>query len=119
MTPSVPQANLLSSLMDAAELRHRVLSQNIANVNTPNYRRQDVSFEDTLAAELDSAQELDLEGIAPRVYEEAGAPARADGNTVDIDREIGQLNKNSLLYETYSQVLGSYLDSMRRAMQTR
>jgi flagellar basal-body rod protein FlgB len=104
--------------MDAAELRHRVLSQNIANVNTPEYKRQDVSFEAALSAQLHGDGSADLEGLSPEVFEEAGLPERADGNNVDIDREIGQLNKNSLLYETYSQVLASYYDSMRRAMQT-
>ena len=47
VTPA--QFDILAQLLDVSELRHRVLSQNIANVNTPGYHRLDVSFEDALA----------------------------------------------------------------------
>jgi flagellar basal-body rod protein FlgB len=113
------EVGLLSRLLDAAELRHSVLSQNIANVNTPGYKRLDVSFEEALRDELASGGSTSGSDVRPTVFEEPGLKARSDGNNVDIDRELGQLNKNSLLYETYSQVLSAYFDSMRRAMQTR
>jgi flagellar basal-body rod protein FlgB len=117
MSPASAPTELLSQLMDAAELRHRVLSQNIANVNTPGYKRLDVTFEELLQSQLGRGGAGEVAHITPIVAEEQGLTPRPDGNNVDIDRELGQLNKNSLMYETYSQVLAAYFDSMRRAMQ--
>lgn len=110
------QFQLLHRLMDASEIRHRVLSQNVANVNTPGYRRLDVEFEQLLAQELGSGGSSTPGNAIPQVVETEGLPQRADGNNVDIDQEIGQLNKNSLLYQTYAQLLASNLSMMRRAI---
>ena len=44
--------NVLGKAANASWLRNEVINNNIANVNTPNYKRQDVSFDDTLAIEL-------------------------------------------------------------------
>ena len=110
------QLQLLHRLMDASEIRHRVLSQNVANVNTPGYHRLDVEFEELLAQELQGSGSSTAGGTVPQVVETTGLPQRADGNNVDIDQEIGQLNKNSLLYQTYAQLLASNLGMMRRAI---
>ena len=115
MTVIPSQFDMLSKLLDAAELRHRVISQNVANVNTPGYRRLDVDFEAMLARRL-AGSSGDISDVEPEIREAAGQPGRADGNTVDIDQEMGQLNKNALLYQTYAQVLASKLAMMRSAI---
>lgn len=108
-----PQFDLLGRLITAAETRHRVISNNIANVNTPNYRRLDVSFEEQLARELAG----DVPGQAqPEVVQTPGLVARADGNNVDIDREMGQLSKNAMLQQTWIQLLASEMEQMRLAI---
>ncbi len=117
VTPS--QFALLGKLLESGALRQRVISQNLANVNTPGYHRQDVSFEQKLARMLENQSGAGISGIEPTVYEVAGLPERADGNNVDIDIEMGQLNKNSLLYQTYSQVLASKLSMLRSAITGR
>lgn len=121
VTPS--QFDVLWKLLDASELRHRVISQNVANVNTPGYHRKDVSFEEELAKHLSAAQSSgsangagDVREIKAKVFEASGLIERMDGNNVDIDQEVGQLQKNALLYETYSQVLASKLGMMRSAI---
>ncbi|HWL07358.1 MAG TPA: flagellar basal body protein [Planctomicrobium sp.] len=106
----------LTKLMDVSELRQRVISQNLANVNTPGYQRLDVVFEEELARQIRSG-ETATPGLQPKVLVEEGLPPRADGNTVDVDREIGQLNKNAMLFQTYSQLLSSQFDLMRRAIR--
>lgn len=117
--PTVPtHVQMMSQLMQAAEVRHRVISQNIANVNTPNYLARDVEFEAELAERLKAGDAAGIHRIQPEVRLQEGLVTRADGNNVDIDREIGRLNKNSLLYQTYSQVTAAYYDSMRRAIRT-
>lgn len=113
--PLSSQLNNIARLMDAAELRQRVVSHNLANVNTPGYRRLDVAFEEALAQSLKSGTENQAQPLTPEVFEEQGLPQRADGNNVDIDREVSQLNRNAMLFQTYSQILGSQFDMLRRA----
>jgi len=107
----------LTRLMDVSELRQRVISHNLANVNTPGYQRLDVEFEQELAKQIRNGSES-VRDLQPEVVVEQGLPSRADGNTVDVDREIGQLNKNSLQFQTYSQLLSAQFDLMRRAIRS-
>lgn len=113
------QFDLIVKLLDMAQLREEVLGQNIANVNTPNYQRQEVRFEDELRKLLNDPS---ADGISElrgeRAYTE-GLPSRSDGNNVDIEMEMGQLNKNSSMYETYAQVLATKLGMLRSAISGR
>ena len=109
-----PQFDLLGRLITATDMRQRVISNNLANVNTPNFRRLDVDFETQLAQELSGNSHTTA---TPSVVETKGLTARADGNNVDVDREIGQLNKNAMLQQAYLQLLGSHLEQMRLAIE--
>jgi flagellar basal-body rod protein FlgB len=118
VTPS--QIDMLAQLLNVATLRHRVIAQNVANVNTPGYRRLEVSFEDALARHLSSGpDQIDLSGIKPEILQAAGGLDRLDGNNVDIDSEMGNLQKNSLLFGVYSQVLAAKMAAMRAAITGR
>jgi flagellar basal-body rod protein FlgB len=103
-------------VLDAASLRHRVIAQNVANVNTPGYQRREVLFEEELAKSL--ANPTTDKPVAPQVVVSEG-PERVDGNTVDIDREMGDLTKNSLLYQAAANLLNSRLASLRAAITGR
>lgn len=109
------QTDLLIKLMDVTDMRHRVISQNLSNVNTPGYRRMKVEFDDALAKQLVDGDGFDP-GLQPQVVEDTTRKARADGNTVDIDLEIGELQRNAIMYQTYSQILASQFSTMRRAV---
>ncbi|WP_145371432.1 flagellar basal body rod protein FlgB [Maioricimonas rarisocia] len=117
MIPPSQHVDTLRQLMDVAQLRHRVISHNLANVNTPGYRRLDVEFEGELARQLARSSDGDIQSVQPQVVAEEGLQERADGNNVDVDREMGQLNKNATLFQTYSQLLATHFSSMRRAME--
>jgi flagellar basal-body rod protein FlgB len=117
MNALTPQMDLLSKLMDVAELRHHVIAQNVANVNTPGYRRQEVVFEDALADALRHGNDRGAVRLEPRIVDAAGDKARADGNTVDIDDEMGRLDKNSILYRMFAQILTSQIATMRSAIK--
>ncbi len=110
------QFGLLSRLLDVASLRHQVLAQNIANVNTPGYHRQEVTFESAFQRFLQQGKESRALGLAPRVVQAAAGRERVDGNNVDIDTEMGRLSKNALLYNVYSQILAANIASMRSAI---
>lgn len=110
------QVGVLGRLINAADMRQRVISHNLANVNTPNFLRLDVDFERQLAAELGQNNNV-TNAAKPVIYQTPGLLARADGNNVDMDQEIGQMNKNALLQQAYLQLLGTKLNQMRLAIE--
>ena len=101
--------------MHGASMRHRVVSQNLANVNTPGYRAQHVSFEEQLN-ELVKRDSNDWGKLVARVQESHGMPARQDGNTVDVDYEITQLNKNAVYHQALNQIMATQIAMMRTAI---
>ncbi|HIE96744.1 MAG TPA: flagellar basal body rod protein FlgB [Planctomycetes bacterium] len=111
------QVDLLTRLLGAAEQRQQVISNNIANVNTPNYRTLELQFEDALAAEITKKGKSIGSPAATSVTHTAGLASRADGNNVDIDKELGLLNKNAMLQQLYLQLIGTDMNQMRRAME--
>ena len=83
-------------------------SQNIANVNTPNYKATEVaSFSEVLG---------DQASMSYSVRQKAGLETRRDGNNVDIDQEIGQLKKNSLNHRIYTQLMAAKIRQLRSAV---
>lgn len=64
--------------------RQQVAASNLANIDTPGYRAQDVRFADALDATLKSGAGADV----PIVTETTGAAIRRDGNSVQVDREM-------------------------------
>jgi flagellar basal-body rod protein FlgB len=118
MTSFNDQLNVLSRLVSAADMRQQVISHNIANVNTPRYKRLDVDFEQALIEELSRSQNSrsPAKPAQPSVLETPGLATRADGNNVDIDMEVGQMNKNALLQQVYLQMMGAEMSMMRRAI---
>lgn len=119
MSITIPQSDLLARLLDVASLRHRLISQNLANVNTPGYRKLEVSFEDAFSRALGKKGEAGALLVRPRTVENHTNPARQDGNTVDLDLEVGSLNKNSIMYSTSMQMLMSRVSMMRSAITGR
>lgn len=118
METSVSGLNVLTQLLNASSLRHRVIAQNVANVNTPGYRRLEVAFEADLAKALAPPGGAAGAHVKPQVVV-ADGPERVDGNTVDIDREMNDLTKNALLYQAAAQIVTSRVGSLRAAISGR
>lgn len=103
--------NVLNVAADGAWARNAAIANNIANVDTPNYKRQDVSFQNELQQALrnNKYKSLDekvhdangrLSHVQPRTYvDSAGFSYRLDGNNVDIDTENVEMASNQLLYD--------------------
>lgn len=101
--------NVLDKAADASWLRNDAISNNIANVDTPGYKRQDVAFESVLKQALgmsryttmdDKVGSLKVNQLRPRTYTDyAGFAYRIDGNNVDIDNEEVMLAENQLKYQ--------------------
>lgn len=100
--------NVLDKACDASWMRNSVISNNIANVDTPGYKRKDVQFEEYLMNEVgytdsldDEVAGVDLDGLNASTYTEYSTLSyRIDGNNVDIDTENAELAKNQIKYYT-------------------
>ncbi len=100
--------NVLESVADASWTRNSIISNNIANVDTPGYKRKDLSFEMYLKEELSGGGSLDeevadadLNILNGSTYTDYGTVSyRLDGNNVDIDTESSYLAQNQLKYYT-------------------
>lgn len=102
--------DVLGKAANASWLRNEVINNNIANVNTPNYKRKDVSFDDTLAIELKKTgstlvdldtrvANTDKKRLEGKIYTDSTAYSyRIDGNNVDIDTENVELASNEIKY---------------------
>ncbi len=96
--------DMLGLALDATWKRNQTISENIANVDTPGYKRKDVSFESYFqrALKANDAEDIsELKHLEPKVYtDNSGLSYRKDGNNVDVDTEMVYLAENQLRYNT-------------------
>lgn len=129
---------MLKDAMDGAGTAHAVIANNIANVNTPNFRRSDVSFKEALAATEASPgdpDELALTTSSDR-HIPLGGPQeaqpfaisttvddsqqmRVDGSNVDVDQEMAKLSLNSAYAQTMGQMLQNQYTRLHNAITER
>lgn len=103
-------SRILERGLEASSLRHRVLANNIANVNTPGFKRSRVEFEAKLAEALRGNQ---TEVEAPEVVQETNSLARPDGNNVDIELEMSQLAENQIWHAALVRQLSDHFARLR------
>jgi flagellar basal-body rod protein FlgB len=91
----------LEAAMRGSMLRQTLLTNNLANVDTPGYQREDVNFQGTLQSAMASGQSPDAVSFSPQV--ESGTVG-ADGNGVDGELDSADLAENGLLYQNLTAV---------------
>ena len=115
--------NLLTKAADASWKRETVISNNIANVNTPGYKRKDLNFQGDLTEELgrckhesldSKVSDVDLSRLDPQIYvDSANYSYRMDGNNVDIDTENVELASEQIRYEGLTDCINSEFERMK------
>ncbi len=99
---------LLQKGANASWLRNEVISNNIANVDTPGFKRSDVQFENILNRELAlSGTNARVDGIEAVVVTDNSDALGLDGNNVDIEKEMTELARNTLEYYAYVSEINS------------
>lgn len=118
--------NLLAKGLETSAIRNRVIANNIANVNTPRFKRQIISFEEEMAKVFDGKVELvgkrtddrhipidqiNYLDVKPVTITDRAHVMRNDKNNVDIDVEMSDLAKNTMTYQVHSSRLaGMFAD---------
>lgn len=120
-------AGVLKRALDVSYQRNRIISENLANVETPGYRARKVDFREAMInAEQSAGLDLskrDAKHISPSVsatnvnVEMSDKPLRADGNNVDQEIEIVNLSENTIIYNTASEILSRKIKQLRFAIE--
>ena len=119
--------NVLDRAADAAWQRNEAISNNIANVDTPGYKRQDVAFESVLRQALgnnryesldDKVANVKLSRLRGRAYVDyANYSYRLDGNNVDIENENVMLAENQLKYQGLISSINQEFTNLQTVMK--
>ncbi len=116
--------DFLKKALDGASLRHAAISNNIANVNTPGYKRIAVEFESLLKDELEknrfrlhTTNSKHLEGsisskLSSSIMKNNNIAARRDGNSVNIDVEIAERAKNEIYYNAIARQISRQFEAI-------
>ena len=120
--------NILDKAADASWKRETLIANNIANVDTPGYKRQDIDFQTALRNEISrfkysnldqKIQNVDLRRLNPDVYtDSANYSYRLDGNNVDIDTEQVELASNQLYYNAMTDSMKQNFNRIKSALTT-
>ena len=132
--------DLLKDAMSGAAFSHAAIANNVANVNTPNYRRVDVSFKEALAATeatppdpdqltlaTTDAKHIPINAEVPptpfhveqRVDDNTTSQMRVDHSNVDVDQEMARLTQNSAYAQAMAQLLSTQYMRIRSAIEER
>ena len=113
----------MAKALQAQSLRQTLIAENLANVNTPGYKRRDISdFQTELAGALgqDGTRDEKVKRVEDLVAHEVVADElfyRADMAGVDLDREMAELAKTALLGATYNQLLQKRIGQYRMVIR--
>lgn len=119
--------NVLGKAADASWIRKDLIANNIANYDTPGYKRQDVDFEDALKQAIQSADGTNMDtkvanlrkgslDVSP--YTDYGDYSyRLDQNNVDVDTEQVQLAENQIRYQALMDSINSEFSNLKSAMK--
>ncbi|WP_053957444.1 flagellar basal body rod protein FlgB [Inediibacterium massiliense] len=123
--------NILKKSLDASWMRDEAISNNIANVNTPKYKRNMVQFESILKENLSTSSiqgtrthekhfsigKENIDNIEPISIKDLNGKYRKDGNNVDADVEMAELAKNTIQFNLVSQRINSNFRKLKMVIK--
>lgn len=119
----------IQKALDGSALRHTVISNNLANINTPGFKKSEVSFQAALEETLNPEPKLKRtrdshfpavinveDSRIIQVQQIQGTTLRNDGNNVDMDMELAALAENNLYFNSLAQLLSSQLSLIKTSI---
>lgn len=118
----------LERSLDYASAKNRTISSNIANVDTPNYKAKDVVFKNALHDAMNSemkakrtnSRHLSFHGEnlhSYRIINKSGTVYNHNGNNVDIDKEMAELAKNQIYYNSLVDRINGKFNSLQTVIR--
>lgn len=120
--------DFLKKAIDGSWQRNTAIASNIANYNTPGYKRQDVRFQDALREEMEIRGQHTLRTTNEKHFRSAshlysgeftefGTKYRVDGNNVDLNVENAELAKNYVYFQVLTDQVNSQFQRLKTAMK--
>ncbi|WP_242620501.1 flagellar basal body rod protein FlgB [Senegalia massiliensis] len=123
--------NLMNTALDGYSKRNEAINNNISNVNTPGYKKNKVSFEENLKEQLNMGNSLKLNTTNSRhigfknkqintdikITKDNSYSTRNDGNNVNIDVEMANLTKNTMLYNAIARQVSNESKKIRNIIR--
>ncbi|HEV7663653.1 MAG TPA: flagellar basal body rod protein FlgB [Chloroflexota bacterium] len=115
----------IRAAMGGLTARQRAIANNVANVDTPNFKTSEVHFEDALKTALGKAKpnkpvdQTALNSTISHASLSGASSTRGDGNNVDIDREMEMLGEANLTYSALTQVMSTRIGILRNVVSGR
>lgn len=119
---SQPGYMAAKKMLDATVLRHEAIASNLANVETPGYKRIDVAqdFSADLQQAVQSQDGARIAAVQPKlIIDSTATSANRDGNTVQLENELLQLNQNTMAHSLETQLITGTLLKLRLAITGR
>jgi flagellar basal-body rod protein FlgB len=116
---SQPTYVAAKKMLDVTVMRQEAIASNLSNLETPNYKRLDVSssFETQLAQAVNSQDANKISSLQPTLSVDTSAiSGRADGNTVSLEGELLKMNQNTVEDALETQLVSGQLATMRLAI---
>lgn len=127
---------ILEKGLDAYTQRADLLANNIANINTPNYKRKDIKFESFLQQAIDGNQmsidgkvtnekhftfgnTTSLDTVSPSIIEEKSTTMRNDGNNIDVEKEKVEQTKNNIRYQFATNRISQNFSLLKSVIKTK
>lgn len=105
--------------LDAVEVRAQAIANNLANLETPGYKRVDLApgFESTLQKAINSGDSQQIAAVNPTLAVDPSATSNSpDGNTVHLENELMQMNQNGVAHSLETELVSSMLQRMQMAI---
>tara|TARA_Y100000588_G_scaffold286402_1_gene304238 strand:- start:1116 stop:1493 length:378 start_codon:yes stop_codon:yes gene_type:complete len=112
----------VKKMLDATVLRQEAIASNLANIETPNYKRVDVSpaFASELSKAVANGRVNSVQQLKPTISVDDKAVAQnRDGNSVQLEKELTYLQKNMVAHRLQTQMITGTLSKLRSAIRTR
>jgi flagellar basal-body rod protein FlgB len=124
--------SILEKALDLRSKKHNVIASNIANMDTPDYKAFDLVIEKELQKVTGQRNTISLNktnnahmksqrskagGVSVQVDDTQGLSLRGDGNTVDIDKQMGNMAENTLMYKAAAQMIQRKFQGLKSVIQ--
>lgn len=116
---------LASKLLDASVMRQEAIATNIANAETPGFRRIDIAsdFTRALRAQFSGStppSASDVASVTPRLAEDPNVrTVRPDGNSVEIENELMAMSRNRVDHEFLTEIVSRHIKQLKTAITGR
>jgi flagellar basal-body rod protein FlgB len=111
--------DVIQAGIQAESLRQKTIASNIANLETPGYRRSDVKFAEALDSAMGKDGEVDMNSVEAEIYQPKTTAVLENGNDVNLDLEVGEMVKNTLRHKAYVRLLQKKYMQMDLAISVR